>query len=170
VRAPPERWVVLGEVSGIYGVAGWIRVFSSTDPRDGILHYGTWFLNSPDGWEERCLEAGRRQGKGIVAKLSQCEDRDDARALIGRHIAVPRETLPHAGRGEFYWTDLIGLKVCTRDGEPLGIVEGLMETGSNDVLRIQGQRNHLVPFIPGDVVIDVDVDAGTMIVDWDPEF
>lgn len=170
MRAPSDRWVVLGGVSGIFGVGGWVRVFSNTEPREGILAYSAWFLKSSDGWEERRLEQGRAHGKGVVAKLEGSADRDDARFLMGRQIAVPRSALPAPGEGEFYWADLIGLGVRSDDGREFGVVDGFMETGSNDVLVVKGQRERLIPFIMNDVVKAVDLDSGLVIVDWDADF
>lgn len=133
--------------------------------------YATWYLGGADGWEERTLEQGRRHGKTLVAKLSGCDDREAAIDLMDRIIAVRRSQLPAvSGQDEFYWTDLEGLSVIDRDGNSLGNVNYLFETGSNDVLVVQGEEEHLIPYIPEQVVLEVDLAKGLIVVDWDPEF
>ncbi len=169
-----SRWVVLGRVSGLFGVRGWIRVFSYTDPRDRILAYPRWYLGpAAEGTGGRPVEVlgGRVHGKGILARLAGCEDRDAAAALIGLDIAVRREDLPPLAAGEYYWSDLEGLRVTTRDGAELGRVRRLFDTGANDVMVVDdGERERLIPFIQGRVVTRIDLDAARMEVDWDPDF
>jgi len=162
--------VVVGRIAGIFGVRGWLRVESHTDPKENILGYSPWQVETESGWTEVRIEEGRPHGKGIVAKLDLCADRDEARLLIGREITVERRQLPAPETGEYYWTDLVGLRVVTRDGEVLGSVSTLMSTGANDVLVVQGERERLIPFIGNDVVLDVDLGESLITVDWDPAF
>jgi 16S rRNA processing protein RimM len=164
--AEDRQPIVLGRIAGVYGVRGWVRVFSDTDPRDNILRYAPWLLN---GTLHRVLE-GRKHGKGLVVRLEGCDDRDQAAALVGQAISIYRDQLPAPRPDEFYWADLEGLSVETLNGEPLGRVSHLFSTGANDVLVIKGERERLLPFVWGDVVKDVDFDAGVMRVDWDPDF
>lgn len=163
-----ERLIVVGRVAGLFGVHGWIKVFSETDPRENILRYDPWVVGSA-GESFRVIE-GRRHGKGLVARLAGCDDRDQAAALVGREIAVRRDQLPPPQPDEFYWVDLEGLAVVHVSGRPLGQVERLFPTGANDVIVVRGERERLVPFVWGDVVRDVDFDAGRILVDWDPDF
>lgn len=162
--------VVLGRISGLYGVKGWVRIYSYTSPRSNILNYSTWFLGRGEEWERRGLEAGRPHGKGVVAKIAGCDDRDQAASLVHREIAVERSQLPEAAPGEYYWADLQGLKVVTPDGVDLGVIDRLFETGANDVIVVKGDRERLIPFLQGDVVRAVDLTEGVMTVDWDPAF
>jgi 16S rRNA processing protein RimM len=165
----PER-VTMGRVSGVYGVRGWLRVHSDCEPAEGLLDYSPWQLRTAGGWRSHALESGRVHGSGLVAKLATVDDRDQARGLVGADIAVDRNQLPALAVDEYYWTDLIGLEVVTRTGESLGRVTAIMETGANDVLVVSGERERLVPFIRGRVVLGVDAGAGRIEVDWDPEF
>ncbi len=167
--AASQRYITLGRISGLYGVKGWVKVFSHTSPLTNILEYPRWYLRIGDGWQEYRLETGKAHGKGIVAKLDGIDDRDVAASLINTDIAVPREQLPQLGEKEFYWTDLEGMQVRTVAGVDLGRVDYLFETGANDVVVIKGERQRLLPYID-DVVKDVDLQAGIMLVDWDPEF
>lgn len=166
--------ILLGRVSGLFGVKGWIKVHSDTEPRDNILNYSPWYLQREGEWQACEVIAGRSHGKGIVVHLENCPDRDTAAELIGSTIAVRREQLPATGEEEYYWSDLRDLKVITRQGMELGRVVNLMETGANDVLVVreageQG-RERLIPFIWQQVILEVDLENGQLTVDWDPEF
>lgn len=165
-----DRLIELGRVSGLHGVLGWVRVHSDTEPRERILEYRPWLLRIDDRWQSREVETGRIHGKGLIAKLRGCEDRDSAAALVAATIAVRRDQLPALGPEEYYWADLIGIEVVTGDGESLGRVDRLLETGANDVLVVVGDRERLIPYLPGRAVQSVDLAARRMVVDWDPEF
>jgi len=158
--------VVLGRIVGIYGVCGWVKVFSETAPIENIFRYSPWRV----GGAERLVTESRRHGKGLIARLRDCDDRDTARGLIGQSIAIRRDQLPPPSADEFYWVDLQGLAVETGDGRPLGRVSHLIETGANDVLVVRGDRERLVPFVWERFVLDVDFDEGRIRVDWDPDF
>ena len=165
--------IILGHLAGAYGVKGWVRVYSETSPIDNILQYSPWYLESCQGsgqWHSVELIAGRRQGKGIVAHIQGCDDRDRAAEMRGIRIAVHAEQLPDLGSDEFYWRDLIGLEVINQQGIRLGRVSSLMETGSNDVLVVAGDRERLIPYLPGNVVIEVDTDLKRLLVDWGEDF
>ncbi len=160
--------VALGYISAVHGIKGWVKVHSWTRPMEAILDYQPWLL----GEQEKSVKIldGRKQAKGLVACLPGIEDREQAIALVGQQIFVRRDQMPATAENEYYWSDLEGLEVRTSKGELLGTVERLMETGANDVLVIRGQREHLVPFVQGQYVIRVDLDGGTIEVDWDPDF
>lgn len=167
-----QRPVTLGQVTAAHGIRGWIKVRSDTSPRDNILAYSPWELVR-DGQRRTWMVAeGRVQGQAVLARLEGCSDRDAAEALIGWQIQVPRERLPDAGLepGEFYWADLVGLRVETLDGVALGHIERLFETGANDVIVVRGERERLIPYIWQQVVREVDLARGLMRVDWDPDF
>ena len=163
-------WVVLGRVSGLFGVNGWVRVFSHTAPREGITHYNPVFLNQKGEWCERKIEAGRAHSAGVVLKFAGCDDRDQAIALLQSEIAVRRAQLPPPGPGEYYWSDLAGLRVITLEGVDLGIVDHVFATGANDVLVVKGERERLLPFVKEQVVIEIDLEQRLLRVDWDPDF
>ncbi len=165
----PDRLVALGRISGVYGVQGWVKVHSDTRPRENILRYSPWYLRREGGWEARRVLAGRPHGKTLVARIEGCSDRDQARALMGTTIAVRRSQLGDAGDG-YFWTDLEGLAVETLEGVALGTVDHLVETGANDVLVVKGERERLIPWLPGQVIREVDLEAGRIRVDWDPDF
>ena len=169
--------VILGRVSGLYGVRGWVRVFSYTEPRDALLDYRHWLLRSGADWSEKAVVDGRRQGKSVVARLAGIDDRDAAEAWVGADIAVTRESLPATGEGQYYWADLEGLEVRHRDGRILGRVAYMLATGANDVMVVQpgaqvevpgrGAQEILIPFVPELYILRVDTDDGVIDVDWE---
>jgi 16S rRNA processing protein RimM len=165
-----NRFIVIGKISTPHGVKGWVKVFSYTDPLDNILHYQPWLIRRNEGWRSVKVKDGRIQGKTIVAQIEGIDDRDSAEQLKGFEIAVKREQLPEAEAGEFYWIDLIGLQVINRQGIVLGTVDHLMETGANDVLVVQGEKEHLVPFVPDEFIKEVDLKNKKILVDWDADF
>jgi 16S rRNA processing protein RimM len=121
-------------------------------------------------WQEKQLAAGSRHGKGVIARLADCENRDQAQALIGYEIGIRRDQLPATAPGEYYWRDLQGLKVISVKGELLGTVDHLIETGANDVLVVKGERERLIPFVVDQVIVNVDLDEREIHVDWDESF
>jgi len=166
----PEDYVLVGQISGLHGVKGWVKVYSYTDPRENIIQYSPWLVRTDKGWQEINLDQGRRQGKGIVAQLDSYTDRDLSAKLIDCDIALHKDQLPQLDENEYYWNDLIGLQVINQDKIEFGIVERLIETGSNDVLIVKGDRERLIPYIRQQVVKNIDLDSGMIQVDWDPDF
>lgn len=164
-----EALVAVGRISGIFGVKGWVRVYSYTDPPENILDYGPWLLGDGHQGSYAVLD-GSVHGRGIVARLAGIDDRDQARTLIDAMVSVPQARFARAAQGEYYCSDLIGLRVRNGDGMVLGDVQDIMATGANDVLVIQGERRRLVPFLTGTVVRSIDLAARTMDVEWDVDF
>lgn len=162
--------VILGRIAGVYGVRGWLKVFSETKPKENIFSYRPWLVRVDGEWQRLEVLDGRPHGKGLVAQLAGYDDRESARRLVGAPVAVQRQQLPPAAEGEYYWADLVGLRVVTPDGVELGRVDHLLETGANDVLVVNNGRERLIPFVQGQYVQQVDLDAGLIRVDWDPEF
>ncbi len=165
-----EELISLGKISGVFGVKGWVKVHSYTDPREKIVDYRHWQVKHQGRWQTVELADGKRQGKTVVAQLVGLDDRNEAELYQGDEIAVFRHQLGDLQSGEYYWHQLQGLKVVTSEGVELGLVDHLLETGANDVLVVKGDRERLVPFTPGHTVIEVDLDAQQIIVDWDADF
>ncbi len=165
-----QKQITVGKVSGAFGVKGWIKVFSFTDPKENILNYSPWLLKK--GSESKIVKLidGKLQGKTVVAQLDGLVDRDQAEILLGWEVLISQNQLPETKAGEYYWSELIGLQVDNLQGVRLGAVDSLLETGANDVLIIHGDRERAIPFIQGRTVFEIDLNQGRMIVDWDPEF
>jgi 16S rRNA processing protein RimM len=165
-----EKWVILGRVSGVFGVKGWLKVQSYTEPRDNIVGFGAWTLRMNGVDHAFDVEEGHSHAGSVVAKLHGLDDRDRARDWVGADIVVLREQLPKIAAGELYWTDLEGLEVRTTTGTVLGTVDHLLATGGNDVLVLDSSPRLLIPFVAGDVVKEVDLKAGLIVVDWSPDY
>lgn len=162
--------LVVGKITGVYGIKGWLKVYSWTQPRENIFSYPRLLLGNEGSWREIELEDGKVQGKNIVVKLSGCDTREQAELLKGKELQVYESDLEDLPDGEYYWRDLIGLNVTNREGQVLGVVTRLFETGANDVLVVKGDKEHLIPWVQGQFVKEVDLEAGTMNVDWDADF
>jgi len=168
--------VVLGRVSSVYGVKGWVKIISHTDPMENIQTYNPWLVKYQGQWKTYQVESFKRHGKGLIAKLAGVDDREIARLYNGCEIAVAADQIPELEEGEFYWSQLENLLVYTESGELLGKVSHLIETGSNDVLVVKGtaesidRKERLLPYLPDQVIKDINLETGTMRVDWDPEF
>lgn len=159
----------MGRVVAPYGVNGWIKIQPFTQESRGLLDYSLWQVGREGAWQPRSVESAKVHGAAVVAKLEGITDRDQAAVLQGMRIAISREQFPEADAGEFYWADLVGLKVVNAAGIDLGTVSRVFETGANDVLVVEGERERLLPFVET-VVRQVDVAGGTITVDWEADY
>ncbi|HKU13535.1 MAG TPA: ribosome maturation factor RimM [Steroidobacteraceae bacterium] len=159
------RRVVLGQVGGPFGVQGWVRIQSYTDPPGNILDYGRWQLGRAGEWREVEVEDGKVTAKGVLARLAGVATPEAARLDTGSQIAVGREELPEPAPGEYYWSDLEGLQAIGRAGESLGRIEEFRTTPGGPVVVIRGERQHWVPFVK-ERIVTVDLDAGRVVFDW----
>jgi 16S rRNA processing protein RimM len=165
-----QQHINVGKISGVFGVRGWVKVFSFTDVRENILNYSPWLLKKNNETRSIAVIDGKLQGKAVVAQLDGVNDRDRAASLMGWDIFISPDQLPKVAKGEYYWSDLIALNVETDLGIQLGAVDSLLETGANDVLIVKGERERAIPFLQGKTIINIDLDAGKIVVDWDPDF
>ncbi|MBA3696523.1 MAG: ribosome maturation factor RimM [Methylotenera sp.] len=166
--------VVMGRIVAPYGVFGWLKIVPDTEVLDGLFDYDTWWLGNGEDWREYQVETAKVHNDVLVVKLVGIDDRDAAFACKGKQIAVPREQLPKPDENEYYWSDLIGLNVKNQQDIDFGSIVDVFETGANDVLVIKKDgtpknEEKLLPFIAA-VVLEVDIEAKTMLVDWDEDF
>jgi len=181
-----SNMVVMGRVVAPYGVFGWLKVVPDTEAFDGLFDYDTWWLGKGDDWREMVVETAKTHNDVLVVKLKGIDDRDAALACKGKQIAVPREQLPEAEENEYYWSDLIGLRVKNKQDVDFGLIVDVFETGANDVIAVRADavkqetivdkavakekpQERLLPFIDA-VVLEVDIASKTMLVDWDADF
>lgn len=164
-----SRRVVLGQVGGAFGVQGWVRIQSYTDPPANILKFGRWQLGRAGQWREIEVEDGKVTAKGVLAKFAGVETPEDARLATGSEIAVTRDELPPAAPGEYYWSDLEGLAAFGQNGQLLGRIEEFRATPGGTVVVIRGERQHWVPFVK-ERIVSVDLDAGRVVLDWDADW
>ncbi len=169
VESSGERKIVqIGHVSGVHGIKGWVKIFSLTEPREAIFEYQPWLLG--DSLNKVRIRQGKKHGKHLIALLEEVDDREQAEGLVKQSISVGRDQFPVLPDDEFYWTDLEGLAVRLQDGTELGTIDGMLATGANDVMVVRGEKERLIPFVPGQYVKQVTLEGGFIIVDWDPEF
>lgn len=202
LKQDEQKNIVVGSITGHFGIKGWVKVRSFTRPAEQILEFDNWFIQffsdegssgsrqrrprsaEAVGLERFTLENGWYHGRNLIATLAQVTTREDAEKLIGKEIWVEQSALPPTGPGEYYWTDLIGLTVCNTEGDQLGVVDHLVETGANDVLVVKpvdaGNNEEgkplvetLVPWIDH-VIVRVDLARGEtqggILVDWQADY
>jgi 16S rRNA processing protein RimM len=171
--ATSEEFIPVGKISGAFGVKGWVKVYSFTEPRANILQYSPLFLSRQGEWVEIKLSGGHVQGKGLVMGIANVTERDQVQPLIGAELAIRKDQLEPAADDEFYWADLIGLRVENLEGEALGQVDHLLETGANDVLVVKADdqdQDRLIPFVLDEVVKQVDLEQQLIQVDWGKDY
>ncbi len=167
-----SQWLPLGRIVGVFGVKGWLKVESYTDPREAILSYPAWRLDKPESADYRIV-AGRKHGRQVVVSLENVvslesiEDRDRARLLVGATISVQRAALPQLKPREYYRADLIGLRVVNEQGLELGRVERFVETPAHALMVVRGAEEHWLPVTPQHLR-RVDLASGEIRVDWSP--
>jgi 16S rRNA processing protein RimM len=161
--------ICVGHILGSQGIKGWVRVFSNTSPRENIVSYSPWFIEQGSVLNSTAVQ-GRRQGKNVLARLEGIEDRTRADELAGCRIFIDAQQLPRLEAGEYYWSDLVGLSVETLQGDSLGVVTSMMETGADDVMVLTGERERLIPFVIDQIVREVDLDSQRIVVDWSAEY
>ena len=171
-----EDITVLGKVSTAFGIKGWVKVYSYTDPITNILDYERWLIKVGGEWRPYQVEDGQTQGKGLTAKLKGVSDRDMALALSQLEIGVPTSELPEPAENEHYWFQLEGLKVVNTHGQWLGRVKELFESGGGNLVMVVAacegsldRQERLLPYVDA-IVLDVDLDKGEIQVEWDSDF
>lgn len=169
--------VVLGKFGAVYGINGWLKVNSYTDIPEGIFDYTPWQIQVQGNWRQMQISGKKRHGNGLIVKLADVADRDQAQLYVNADIAVERSALPQLAEGDFYWRDLMGMAVVNEAGYHLGEVVDMMETGSNDVLVVKanksdafGKTERLLPFLTDSVIKEVNNAEKRILVDWDPDF
>jgi len=182
----PDDAVEVGRILGAWGIQGSIRVQPfSADPR-ALYSSRRWFLQPTENSAPRVATASalprvlritqaRAQGDSVVASAQELPDRTAAEAMRGARVYVARSSFPTAAEGEYYWVDLIGLEVVNREGDRLGTVIDLLDTGAHSVLRLRRpdaaadappvEAECLIPFVAA-YVDSVDLPARRITVDW----
>jgi 16S rRNA processing protein RimM len=161
---------MLGKINGLYGVHGWVKIFSYTKPVTNILNYSPWQVYQQGQWQTVLVPEAQAHGKGIIARLETCHDRNEAVRFLGADIAIYREQLPPLPEDEYYWSDLVGLTVINQENIILGQVNYLLETGANDVLVVKGEPERLIPLVFNEIVLEVNLAQRWLRVAWDVDF
>ena len=164
-RPEDERIVTLGRIGGTFGVKGWVKVQSFTDPPENILDYETLRLKRRGEWVNVDIEEARCTDRGVQMKLQGVDSPEDAQGYNGAELGVRRGDMPALAPGEYYWSDLEGLDAVTPEGVPLGKVDHFQLLPANPIVVIRGEREHLVPFVK-ERIVKIDLSAGRIVLDW----
>ncbi|QJC55699.1 Ribosome maturation factor RimM [Polaromonas vacuolata] len=186
----PADAIEVGRILDAWGVKGWLKVLPHSTQPEALLTAKTWFLQAPDakfrpgfsafkGTVRVSVDESKTHSDSVVSKLASMDDRNDAEALRGCRIFLPRSSFPAATTDEYYWVDLIGLNVVNREGIVLGCVRDLMTTGPHSVLCVESQMTQedgqevaterMIPFVAA-YVDTVDLPGKLITVDWQPDY
>jgi 16S rRNA processing protein RimM len=163
-------WVIVGRFGRAHGIKGFVTVHSFTDPRENILRYTDWHAYIDKCWQPLKILHLEVNNKSILAQIEGYREREHVANLTNVEIAISRAQLPSLNVGEYYWHQLVGLEVIDQQDRSLGKVVEIMPTGANDVLVVEGEKRHLIPYLPGQFVVDVDLIQKRIKVDWDMDF
>ena len=164
-----EKKLLVGKIHGFFGVQGWVKIFSYTKPRKNILEYQPWYFVDNETYKVIEITSGREQSKTIVAQVKGINNRDEALQLIGKDLYINKDQLPELDNDAHYWYELTGFQVINKNEVDLGIVDFLVDTGSNHVLVTKGEAEHWIPYIEP-FLVSVDKHKKVISVDWDENF
>lgn len=176
---PSSDVIVIGRLASVYGIKGWLKICSYTEPRENIFNYQPWLLVTPNGLAPFHIDQWQNHSKGFVAKINGVDDRQRAESFCNLEISVEKKCLSPLPAGNYYWHQIQGSRVISEFNDNrycLGTVKYLISTGANDVLVVQGdscsvdQRERLIPYVTGQYVKRVELNSNIIYVDWDPEF
>ncbi len=185
----PEDAIEVGRIVDAWGIKGGIKVLPFSSDPQALFSSRRWFLRPPEkqtGPKAAAplptvlrVTSAREQGDVIVATVQDVPDRNAAEALRGCGVFVPRASFPSTDAGEYYWIDLIGLAVVNREGQALGSVADLLDTGAHSVLRVTQaevdgdgrsiERERLIPFVAA-YIDEVSLAERRITVDWGLDF
>lgn len=160
-----EQWITLGRFGRVHGIKGWITVISFTEPRENIFNYDRWFIYRDDTWVPVLRIQDNITAQHLLVQIQGYETRESLQIFTQHDIAVPKSDLPSLPEDEYYWHDLIGMRVIHEHHTVLGVVRELIETGSHDVLIVEGESRHLIPYIK-DVILAIDKEKRDIHVSW----
>lgn len=165
-----EDWIIIGRFGRPHGIKGFVIVHSFTEPLDNIMQY-PWHAQLNKQWHPLVVQQIKTTDKYILALIEGYETREKAALLTNVDIAMPYQALPDLKEGEFYWHELIGMRVLNEQAVELGVVTGLMPTGAHDILLVKHEQHEcMIPYVLDRIVLSVNQSDNTIIVDWDAEF
>ena len=160
-----ENKILIAQILAPFGIKGWLKIKSFADPRENISTYKNFEILIDDCLEKIEIENITFE-KDIKIKIKGIDDRTTAEQYLKKEIYIDRNELPSLGENEYYWQDLIGLQVFSEDKKNVGKVSNLIRTGANDVIVItdKEEKEHLVPFIQGSVIIEINLLENSLLV------
>jgi 16S rRNA processing protein RimM len=166
VSGETSALIELGQVGAPFGIRGWVKLRSYTDPPERLLEHGTLSLLLAGVWRDYAVEASGSSGGALTVKLAGVADRTAADALKGAPVGVPRSALPSCAAGDFYQADLLGCEVVNLAGDRLGVVAHFVEIPAHALMVVRGEREYWVPAVPQHLR-RVDLGARRVVVDWE---
>jgi len=170
-RIPEPRYLAVGRILRPHGIRGELRVGILTNYPERLGQYAYFYLASPDLPEiarRYPVEKLRRHKKVLLLKLGGCDDRNAAEELRGQLVQIPIEAAVPLEEGEYYYFQLIGVRVEAESGESLGQVVDVLETGANDVYVVRGPQGEVLLPAVKEVVLKLDLEAKQMVVNLLP--
>lgn len=171
-----QKRVVLGKIGKVHGIKGWLRINSFASPPDNILEYPELSISIGGSTKSLRVADSKKQNSNLLVHFEGVDDPEQARELTGTELWVEATRLPELSEGNYYWHELQGMLVVNQEGQLLGQVKNLMETGANDVLVVAptsesiDRRERLIPYLRDKVVLEVDIDHNRIQVDWDASY
>lgn len=164
-----DRDIVAAKFGAAHGLKGWLKLHAFTESVEHILEYQPWYIQSPRGELSLVCDSHRFQGQQLVVHLRGFDTREAIEPFVNQAVLIKAKQLPRLPKGEYYWQDLIGLRVTNLEGCELGTVMSMMATGANDVLMLDGDQQRCLPYLLKRVIKQIDLDQGSMLVDWPAE-
>jgi len=159
--------IIIGRLGKPHGIKGWMKLHSFSHPTEQILNYQPWLVQEKKTWQTISIEDIKQNHDQILIKIKNCNTPEAAKHYTNQNIATHRDNLPVPQEDEYYWTDLEGLNVIDQQGQPLGVVDHLFNTGANDIMSVKlNGVETLIPFLK-EVIIDVNFENKTIQVDWE---
>jgi 16S rRNA processing protein RimM len=167
-----ENLLEVGKITGAFGVRGWVKVWSYTDPIENLLDYTPWQVKVGGQWQVLNVKDGHAQGRGLVAQLEGVNDRNQAELLMQAPIFITRAQMDAFDDEDgYYWTDLEGCEVVAEDGSSFGTISHLFDNGANQVMVVSdGKTERMIPWVIDDIVKAVDVPAKRIVVAWQADW
>jgi 16S rRNA processing protein RimM len=170
LKSEENQYIILGKLGAVYGIHGWLKINSFTDPVTNIFDYKIWYIKTSQEWQPLNIDKIDIKADKLLAHVVGYDTPEHAKQLTGLDISVHRSQLPSLPADEYYWHDLVGLSVYTLNNDYLGLVVRVINAPAHPLLEIKDQKEHLVPLIFKQFIKTVDLNNQTMIIDWDPEF
>lgn len=171
VPTDDKQLLIVGRLGRSYGLDGWQHMQSFTQPEENLFAYNSLFKQQKNEWQPITILQFKQHAGGWIVQLDGIQTREQAAMIANQSIAVPRTELPKLPEGEFYWSDLEGLWVYTKEGVNLGKIEFLYENTGLDIMVVKTQapasrKERHIPFMWQETVLEVDIIDNKVVVDW----
>ena len=158
--------ILIAKIQAHQGLNGWLKIYSYSESKKKFSNYKYFFVIKNETYVRLDVE-DIQVTKSIKIKFKNFSLREDSDEYIGKNLYIDREQLVELDDNQYYWNDLIGLDVYLEEGEQIGVVKDIIETGSNDVLVIKGSKGEeiLIPYVFGESIKKVILNEKKIIID-----